>query len=566
MKLASHLKCSPFGVYYFRLVVPKRLRPSLGGQTEVKRSLRTKDPALARRRAYILSARLDNWLQQASRVMTDTPSERRKILERYRDSLLREIDSYMGYRYSDMVFTERGYEMKRSAHTTAELQSLIHQLESLEKTLATLDGPTVPATEPPPHPAQGTRLSVAVDAYLSLERAGKTVVKTKMAVEKALARFRQWIADLANAPGSTVTSATGAHIARLEADPLLATIEPQHIVAYMHHMLQNESAGRGGAARKASAEGADGNRGLSKATTYKELGFLNGFFGAMQRHAYFPKTMPVPTRDVSPYKRGEKKRSVRQTRYLPFERQELAKIFDPFALGALRKPHEFWVPLLGLYTGARLDELCQLRLQDIQRDGGRLVIAITHTDDTKTKTTGSERLVPLHDELLSLGFDTYVADVRQAAGDEARLFPYLLRTVNGYADVPSEAFSRYLDKVGITSERKTFHSFRSTINEAFARAGVAEEARSQLLGHAYDTTNLTHYGKAMQTEELYSATLAKITFPAVVEATPALRYRAGQFSAVLHSELERRRASEENRKLRQQKGLPPLRSAKKTKA
>jgi len=34
------------------------------------------------------------------------------------------------------------------------------------------------------------------------------------------------------------------------------------------------------------------------------------------------------------------------------------------------KAANFWVPLLGLYTGARMEELCQLLIEDVvQRDG-----------------------------------------------------------------------------------------------------------------------------------------------------------------------------------------------------
>ena len=58
MKLASHLKRSPHGVYYFRITVPKPLRPLYAGMSEIKRSLKTRDPATARREAYILSAQI----------------------------------------------------------------------------------------------------------------------------------------------------------------------------------------------------------------------------------------------------------------------------------------------------------------------------------------------------------------------------------------------------------------------------------------------------------------------------------------------------------------------------
>jgi hypothetical protein len=46
------------GVYYFRLLVPKDLRPIVG-KLEWRRSLRTKNPVLARFRALVLSTAVE---------------------------------------------------------------------------------------------------------------------------------------------------------------------------------------------------------------------------------------------------------------------------------------------------------------------------------------------------------------------------------------------------------------------------------------------------------------------------------------------------------------------------
>lgn len=70
MRLASHLKKSPLGVYYFRLVVPQALRPLCNGQREIKRSLHTRDPATARRLAYMLWAQTELRLREAKRAMS----------------------------------------------------------------------------------------------------------------------------------------------------------------------------------------------------------------------------------------------------------------------------------------------------------------------------------------------------------------------------------------------------------------------------------------------------------------------------------------------------------------
>jgi hypothetical protein len=56
MPLAAHLKVSRHGIYYFRVVVPVSLRPSFGGRCEIKKSLNTRNPRIAKRFAYNLSS------------------------------------------------------------------------------------------------------------------------------------------------------------------------------------------------------------------------------------------------------------------------------------------------------------------------------------------------------------------------------------------------------------------------------------------------------------------------------------------------------------------------------
>lgn len=56
MPLAAHLKISRHGIYYFRVVVPVSLRSKFGGRSEIKKSLGTRDPRIAKRFAYNLSS------------------------------------------------------------------------------------------------------------------------------------------------------------------------------------------------------------------------------------------------------------------------------------------------------------------------------------------------------------------------------------------------------------------------------------------------------------------------------------------------------------------------------
>ena len=65
-----------------------------------------------------------------------------------------------------------------------------------------------------------------------------------------------------------------------------------------------------------------------------------------------------------------------------------------------------WVPWLCAFTGARVTELTQLRKQDLRQEGELWVIRIT--PDAGTVKAGGYRDVPLHRQLIELGFAAFV--------------------------------------------------------------------------------------------------------------------------------------------------------------
>ncbi|WP_256581580.1 site-specific integrase [Pseudomonas sp. GW460-12-10-14-TSB1] len=140
---------------------------------------------------------------------------------------------------------------------------------------------------------------------------------------------------------------------------------------------------------------------------------------------------------------------------------------------------------MGLYTGARLNELCQLYADDVVTIDGIACIHIRATrPDQKLKTASSERLVPLHSKLLELGFLAYVEKARQAGNE--RVFPELTcHKKHGYSVVPSKWFTRVREQLGFRDDaaKKDFHSFRHTLADHLKQKGVAESLVGGLLGH-----------------------------------------------------------------------------------
>jgi integrase len=98
------------------------------------------------------------------------------------------------------------------------------------------------------------------------------------------------------------------------------------------------------------------------------------------------------------------------------------------------------------------------------------------------KTVSSRRRVPIHPELVRLGFLNYV-DERKRAVDE-RLFPDLKQDRFGkWTQNWSKWWGRYArDQAKIDDPRKVFHSFRHTFKHACRASGIPEDIHDALTG------------------------------------------------------------------------------------
>lgn len=163
--------------------------------------------------------------------------------------------------------------------------------------------------------------------------------------------------------------------------------------------------------------------------------------------------------------------------------QSDAKYWEP---GSYRIDDErAWLPVLALWTGCRLEELGQLLPSDVKCQDGIYFLDITTLAETedgpakRLKNDGSHRRVPLHPEVIRAGFLDYA---KKQKGE--RLFPNLKPDrVGVITSAYSKNFGRYLDRIGLTDSRKTFHSFRHTFKRA-CRGVIDKEIHAALTGHA----------------------------------------------------------------------------------
>jgi integrase len=170
------------------------------------------------------------------------------------------------------------------------------------------------------------------------------------------------------------------------------------------------------------------------------------------------------------------------------------------------RPFHYWLPLLGLLTGGRLNELSQLYLDDIKRtpEGTWYIdFNIEQPDkvddpDKSLKTANSLRVVPTHRVLVSLGLPTYVESLRNAGAQ--RLFPELTRNhIKGYGKPAGSWFNeKFLGRrLGIPRDgKKSFHSLRHGFITALERQDTPGRTIAQLAGHERGSSqSATRYAK-----------------------------------------------------------------------
>ena len=131
----------------------------------------------------------------------------------------------------------------------------------------------------------------------------------------------------------------------------------------------------------------------------------------------------------------------------------------------------------------------------------------------RLKTKQSERFVPVHSQMIELGFLDFVAAQERARGEKAWLFPLVAPDTNG-ASAFSKWFGRYVGAHGITDTSKVFHSFRHSFVDALRLAGVPSEIIIALVGHT-DTTMTGRYGakdKAIRFRHRLAEAIASMTY------------------------------------------------------
>ena len=474
-------------MYYFRAKVPQDLLKHYSPKLEIKFSLDTKDRAEAVRRVRLEAVKLDQEFDAirngASLAPANAVSQRQAagFAAEWATQMLREDESDRVAGMKDGFFAEQGDEYAVMLHHLKDALARGNiglAAGSVEETLAR-HGLSVPHDSPEFRAIAYEFLKEAVRLYQRLNARQRGEV-----VEEVPSNGQ---VHVQNAPvhhsASPLVSQVLARWAA-ERKPPPKTLADWQVIfnrfEAMHGDLRASQVTRGHVVKLKDSLVAAGK---ATNTIDKHVSALRTVFEWAVGNDLM-QTNPARGVKIAVAKIEREKR-------LPYNADDLKLIFSSPVYTTGERPKAgggeaaYWLPLLALFTGARVEELAQALPGDVKDEEGVAVLDLSdRAGDKKVKNKGSRRRIPLHPELIRLGFLDYAAKVREAK--KLRLFPDLAPDKWGHC---AGNFSKWWghwarETLGINDKRKVFHSFRHGFKEACRACEIPEEVHDALTGHS----------------------------------------------------------------------------------
>lgn len=526
------------GIFHLRVRVPDAVRQKLG-MCEVHRSLKTYDRVRARLLAAVLVPRVQEVFKMAL-VETIDRSELIALLQSHFANLAREVDG--GYLpTSDLpdfeIFEQRAMSAEHIRSLEAQIDTNTYDI-SVQHRAAEIAGYATAAAVPL-HAGQFADLCQGV-ARAEVEQLRLLLHRLKDRLSPYIPLDPLFASDAPNPvptptritraapPGPSLQTVVEHHLStgrmkwtpktyegkrtklgylveHIGPDMPITAITADHVRSYKAAILRLRSNHRAGRAQSFAEKQTDNEKHrIAPETVLNIYNPARAFFSWATNVEGYLTTNPAANVRIEAPKRTKGVKSRR-----PFTGPELEKLFNApvftgcaspqrrFMPGPVKiKDDRFWIPILALYSGARLGELVQLHLRDVVIDGPVPYIDICETVDKPgtgqpkkhVKSEAGIRKIPIHPDVMELGFAEFVARQRKL-----KRSPRLFHAVKFGADQQasttfSKFFARVLDKQGLKDPALTFHSLRHGMQDALRDARQPQYIIDRLFGHASQTT------------------------------------------------------------------------------
>jgi integrase len=478
--MAQPFKHPDSGRFYIRRKVPKALQPVLG--REYKRSLGTADPNEAKRKFALALVECDDVFDRAKanlqRAAHLTNSDVEVLAARWMKRELAEVEAsgeFMKWiAIGSPRFVDRG-------DTYDEYEPLLTYEEAVDGDDAAAEALVLPHIKAAlraasfPMPGQNApeyrRLVQAFTAHLfklselafarlngDWEQKAETIAARPLSGESEkrsggrhllLRAFEDYAEDRLATEGKTraVLRTISAYrgfmreLVELCSNLAVQDITPAVVRDYRALIAKIPTKGQGirklNAREKIAKAETEGLSGASAGTISNKLRALSAVLSRAKELGRIKSNPVIEGRFLRDASKALRKQAIKRRKH--YDANELAVIFGSVAFTSGWEPPRarfgqawYWIPLLLYYTGARLEEIAQLAATDVRNAGDVVYLNILNADDEDdngrgVKTDGSRRDVPLHPDLIALGFVEYVESVPQ----DGQLFPLLKKS--GYS-------------------------------------------------------------------------------------------------------------------------------------
>lgn len=436
------------GVWYWRWVVPAALQPLLKVR-EVARSLYTPNRREAIDRSLVYRLEVLGLGARARSGESLTPDDLKTALQRARD---RHRAVHQRDAADEEVFQAHKARVRAETMLARVLAIPVHS------------GP--PRAQP--HPGEVVAAAPCLSAcFMTFCEEKQTVSAwTAKTLERWQFTFRLLLEGLGDQP--------------------IDRVRREHVAAFMAKLRRLP----GNAQKKAALTGKTFNQ-LTEMVGFDVLsdGTVNDFMGRVS--SFFKWATKVDGLNVTQNPaEGLSVKKTRRTARRPFTDDQLVALFSHQAFRERRflHPHYYWLMPMSMLTGMRLNELCQLRLEDfVEVEGVHIIRCADLGEDQRGKNLNATRRVPVHSELVRLGILRWVSRLR-AAG-EVQLFPELKPGRHGHGQSASKWFAGYRVACGITGKQtEVFHSFRHLFVSSRMNRDVPMHKIAAIVGHEVGLT------------------------------------------------------------------------------